>query len=86
MTRARANSPSIPNSAPMSSSTGVTIVDENGEMNVKHDTRSVAVHFRCCDQFSGFDGSVGPSQVITFMLSFSFMFAESESESESACG
>lgn len=55
-------------------------------MNVKHDTRSVAVHFRCCDQFSGFDGSVGPSQVITFMLSFSFMFAESESESESACG
>lgn len=43
---------------------GVTIVLEKGEMKVNKDTRIVTTHFRFCDQFNGFLGSFGPSQVI----------------------
>lgn len=41
----------------------MTIVDEKGEMKVKHETNIVAVHFRLADQLRGFSISYGPSQV-----------------------
>ena len=62
MTSAREVPPSIPRSVLISSSTGVTMVEEKGEMNVKQETSMVATHFLCHDQLSGFSGSWGPSQ------------------------
>ena len=42
---------------------GATIEEETGDMNVKDDTTKVAPHLRFFDQFLGFSGSSGPSQV-----------------------
>ena len=42
---------------------GATTDDETGDINVKEDTTTVAAHFRFRDQFLGFSGSFGPSQV-----------------------
>lgn len=64
MTSWRMKPSAILKSFAMAGSAGVTIVDENGEMKVKSDTRIVTVHLRFCDQFRGFLGSSGPSQVI----------------------
>lgn len=50
---------------------GATIDDETGEMNVKDDTTTVAAHFRFRDQFLGFSGSSGPSQVTFIPVSLS---------------
>lgn len=49
-----------PNSAPIFPSAGVTMVEENGEMNVKQETKIVATHFLCRAQFRGCSGSSGP--------------------------
>jgi hypothetical protein len=43
---------------------GATIVEDTGEMKVKHETSSVADHFRLRLQLRGFVGSVGDDQVI----------------------
>ncbi len=51
------------------------MVEEKGEMNVKRETRIVATHFRCHDQFMGLSGSFGPSQDICLV-----------SERDSCCG
>jgi hypothetical protein len=51
------------NSSPITVSTGVTIVEENGDIKVKSDTRIVVIHFCLLLQFSGLLGSLGPSQV-----------------------
>lgn len=40
------------------------MVEETGEIKVKHETSRVADHFRAWLQFSGFAGSLGLSQVI----------------------
>ena len=40
------------------------MVEEKGDIKVKQDTRIVAAHFRCQDQFMGFSGSFGPSHDI----------------------
>lgn len=37
--------------------------EETGEMKVKEETTMVATHLRLVDQFFGFSGSSGPSQV-----------------------
>jgi hypothetical protein len=42
---------------------GASIVLATGEMNVKQDTKNVAVHLRLRGQFLGFAGSVSESQV-----------------------
>lgn len=53
----------IPNSCAMVGSAGATMVDDTGEMNVKHETKSVETHFLDRLQLRGFDGSSGPDQV-----------------------
>lgn len=63
MTSCRLKPSSISNSLPMVGNAGVTIVDENGEMNVKRETRIVVIHFCLLLQFRGLEGSFGPSQV-----------------------
>ena len=50
----------------MESSAGATIVEDTGEMKVKHDTRNVAVHFFVWLQLRGLEGSSGPDQVTCF--------------------
>lgn len=47
---------------------GATIVEETGEMKVKHETNSVDTHFLGRLQLRGFAGSFGPDQV-TYYLS-----------------
>lgn len=42
---------------------GASMVDETGDMKVKHDTRIVAVHFLYLGQFLGFERSSGPDHV-----------------------
>lgn len=42
---------------------GEIMDDEMGETSVKHDTMRVAAHLRLIDQFFGFAGSSGESQV-----------------------
>lgn len=51
----------MPNSPAIVPSAGATIDDDTGEMNVKTDTSSVAVHFLRTGQFLGFSGSSWPS-------------------------
>ena len=51
------NSPAIVDIA------GATSEEETGDMNVKHETTRVAPHLRFFDQFLGFAGSSGLSQV-----------------------
>ena len=64
MTSWRIKPSGISKSSPMSGKTGVTIVDENGDMNVNSDTSMVATHLRLLFQLRGLLGSFGPSQVI----------------------
>lgn len=42
---------------------GANMVEETGEMNVKQETKTVAVHFFDFGQFFGFEGSFGESHV-----------------------
>jgi hypothetical protein len=47
----------------MDVSAGEIMDDEMGDTSVKHDTMSVAAHFRFIDQFFGFAVSSGESHV-----------------------
>lgn len=58
----------IPNSVAMVDKAGATIVEETGEMKVKHETNSVDTHFLGRLQLRGFAGSFGPDQVTYFRL------------------
>lgn len=71
----------IPSSEPIWPSAGVTMVDEKGEMKVKHETRIVAVHFLAHGQLNGFSGSSGPSQE---MVSVDACTAASGAEDDAA--
>lgn len=53
----------ILNSSARVGSAGASMVDDTGDIKVKHDTRIVAVHFFRLGQFLGFEGSSGPDQV-----------------------
>lgn len=64
MTRYRSMSDLMPNSSAIVDKAGDTIVDETGEMKVKHETNTVATHFLERLQLRGFVGSFGPDQVI----------------------
>ena len=64
MTTCRMKPSGMTKSSEMVGNTGAIIVEENGLVNVKQLTSIVTIHFRDCDQLSGFAGSVGPSQVI----------------------
>lgn len=57
MTNACSSSDSMSNSSPMTSREGAIMVEETGEMKVKHDTSSVAAHFLPLVQLRGFIGS-----------------------------
>src|ERR1700761_3053835 len=65
----------IPRSRFIFSRAGATMDEETGDINVKDETTNTAAHFRLNDQFFGFPGSSGPSQV-TRLGSFS-LFGDS---------
>ena len=52
---------------------GEIMDEEIGETSVKHDTMSVAAHFRLMDQFFGFAGSEEESHVTYRVLTVYYM-------------